>query len=77
MINGENSYSIRKYGVNYYEIPESKKIDENYRTAFEKSLRDEVWNDHCGQLGLSREEVIRRVQQNDGVYTTLYEHLEK
>lgn len=72
MVNGEVSYMLRKYGVNYYELPGSKAIDEGYRTAFEQALQNEVWNDNTRYFGLTKEQVIHRVSQNDGVYTMLY-----
>ena len=44
LANGEVSYIFRKYGHEYYEIPESKKIDEEYRQAFEEKMEKETWN---------------------------------
>lgn len=77
LINGEISYMIRKYGVDYYELPNSKMIDSSYRLAFEKALEKEEWNDNAQKFGLSKQEIIRRVSEGDGVYTMLFEHLEE
>jgi hypothetical protein len=68
---------LRKYNCQYYELPESKTIEEAYRSRFIYDLENEEWNDNVTQWSLSKEEVIRRVRENDGVYTMLFEHLEK
>ena len=52
-------------------------IDTSYQTAFEKALENEAWNDNAQKFGLSKEEIIRRVAERDGVYTMLFEHLEE
>jgi hypothetical protein len=48
IVNGEISHYIRKYGKTererYYQLPESRKIDQDYRAAFERALREETWN---------------------------------
>ena len=42
-------------------------IDTSYQTAFEKALENEAWNDNAQKFGLSKEEIIRRVAERDGV----------
>jgi hypothetical protein len=59
MVNGEHNYVLRKYGVDYYEMEESRRVDEDYRRAFEEALKTETWNQENAELfGLTREGIL-------------------
>ena len=77
LANGEVSYMFRKYGFEYYEVPESRQIDEEYRKAFEQKMEEEVWNDNSQHFGIDRVTLLKRLKESDGIYTMLFEYLER
>jgi hypothetical protein len=40
-------------------------------------MTEETWNENSKAFGLESKEVLQRIQKRDGVYTILFEHLEK
>ena len=68
---------LRKYGCDNFEIPESKPIDQAYRKELLRALQSEEYNhENLKTAGITKKDILNRIQNGDGVYSMFFEDLE-